>query len=92
MKALITGASSGIGRDMARVLAKKDYDLVLVARDKEKLDELKQELQSKNICGCGENVDIAGKEKMQNEEKVENKEKMRRNNSNINGFIFSRKL
>ena len=42
MKALITGASSGIGRDMARVLAKKGYNLVLVARDKQKLEELKE--------------------------------------------------
>lgn len=44
MKALITGASSGIGRDMARILAKKGYDLILVSRDKEKLDILKNEL------------------------------------------------
>ena len=48
MKALITGASSGIGRDMARVLAKKGYNLVLVARDKEKLDELSKELKETN--------------------------------------------
>jgi len=46
MKALITGASSGIGRDMAKILAKKGYDLVLVARDKEKLNELKNELDT----------------------------------------------
>lgn len=48
MKALITGASSGIGRDMARVLAKKEYNLVLVSRDKEKLDELSKELKETN--------------------------------------------
>ena len=47
MKALITGASSGIGRDMARVLSKKNYELILVARDKEKLEELQKELKTK---------------------------------------------
>lgn len=47
MKALITGASSGIGRDMARVLASKKYDLVLVARDLEKLNNLAEELSKK---------------------------------------------
>lgn len=44
MKALITGASSGIGRETAIVLAKKGYDLVLVARDQEKLKLLSQQL------------------------------------------------
>ena len=48
MKALITGASSGIGRDMARILAKKNYDLVLVARDEQKLKELEKELKENN--------------------------------------------
>ena len=45
-KALITGASSGIGRDMARVLSAKGYDLILVARDKEKLNKLKKDLKT----------------------------------------------
>ena len=44
MKALITGASSGIGRDMARILSQKGYELILVARDEEKLTNLNKEL------------------------------------------------
>ena len=52
MKALITGASSGIGRDMARVLSQKGYDLVLVARDLDKLNEVKEELQT--------NIEVVG--------------------------------
>ena len=44
VKALITGASSGIGRDMARYLDSKKIDLILVARDEENLLKLKQEL------------------------------------------------
>ena len=47
MKALITGASSGIGRDMARELAKKNYDLILIARNEEGLTNLKKELEGK---------------------------------------------
>lgn len=46
MKALITGASSGIGRDMARELSKKGYDLVIVARSTDKLNKLKNELNT----------------------------------------------
>lgn len=46
MKALITGASSGIGRDIAKGLSQKGYDLVLVARNKEKLEEVKSELKT----------------------------------------------
>lgn len=48
MDALITGASSGIGRDIARELSKKGYNLILVARDLEKLNELKAELKTKS--------------------------------------------
>jgi len=46
MKALITGASSGIGRDIAKELSKKGYDLILVARDLEKLNEVKSEIKT----------------------------------------------
>jgi len=48
--ALITGASSGIGRDFARELCKMGYNLVLVARDKEKLENLQIELSKNTNC------------------------------------------
>ena len=47
MKALITGASSGIGLEMAKILAKKNYDLILVSKDKEKLQKVKEKLGEK---------------------------------------------
>ena len=45
MNVLITGASSGIGRDMAREFAMRKYNLVLVGRNVERLNNLKLELE-----------------------------------------------
>ncbi|MEO1029755.1 MAG: SDR family oxidoreductase [Bacteroidota bacterium] len=45
--ALITGASSGIGKELARIHAEKGGNLIIVARRQEKLDELKTELEEK---------------------------------------------
>lgn len=40
MKVLVTGASSGMGRDMAKYLYKLGYELYLVSRDKKELDKI----------------------------------------------------
>lgn len=48
MIALVTGVSSGIGRDMARYLNSLGYDLIITSRDSKKLEELKKELNAKN--------------------------------------------
>ena len=47
MKAVITGASSGIGLEFAKILYKQNYDLILVAKDKEKLQKVKENLGEK---------------------------------------------
>lgn len=47
MKAIITGGSSGIGRDMAYYLSNMGYDLILVGRNKDKLNEVKNNIKTK---------------------------------------------
>lgn len=47
MYALITGASSGIGREMAILLARRGYNLILAARREDRLEELKNDLIKK---------------------------------------------
>lgn len=47
--ALITGASKGIGLELAKLFAKDGYPLIIVARSKELLDDIKQDLVSKHL-------------------------------------------
>lgn len=45
---LVTGASSGIGKELARIHASRNRDLVIVARREDELNALKEELESKH--------------------------------------------
>lgn len=46
-KALVTGASSGIGMAFAKILASQGFNLIIIARRKDRLDKLKVELEEK---------------------------------------------
>ena len=63
MKALVTGASSGIGRDIARLLNEKEYDIVLVARNEERLNQIKSELEQQDKNNKIEIISIEKKKK-----------------------------
>lgn len=46
MKALITGATSGLGKAMAEILSKKGWELILTGRNSEALKELQKSLKT----------------------------------------------
>lgn len=50
MYAFITGASSGIGKELAFLFAQRGYDLILVARRKDRLEKIKEKLESRFSC------------------------------------------
>ena len=50
--ALVTGASDGIGAEFVQILAGRGYDLILVARRKEKLDQLAVKLSDEFGVNC----------------------------------------
>lgn len=50
--ALITGASKGIGKSIARTLASRGYDLLLVARSEELLKTVSEEISTGSVVTC----------------------------------------
>jgi short-subunit dehydrogenase len=58
--ALVTGASSGIGAEFARALSKRGYELILVARRRDRLDQLASELGAAHVIECDLGSDAAG--------------------------------
>ncbi len=46
-KVLITGSSSGIGRDLAYIFAENNFNLVLLARRRERLEEIRDNIKKK---------------------------------------------
>lgn len=49
MKCLITGASSGIGKDIAKVFSDKGYETILVSKGKERLENASKEIKNSRI-------------------------------------------
>jgi len=58
--ALITGASSGIGLELARVFAREGYRLVLVARNQKRLEEIAQELRPAEAQAIAMDLSLPG--------------------------------
>jgi uncharacterized protein len=58
--ALITGASSGIGLELARVFAREGYSLVLVARNQKRLQEIAQELRPVETQVIAKDLSVSG--------------------------------
>lgn len=52
MKALVTGASSGIGYEISKYLAKRGYDIIVVARNRQALENLKEEIKTNVQIAC----------------------------------------
>lgn len=60
--ALITGATSGLGYEFVKLFAKDGYHLILIARNKQKLEQIKQSFQNVTIIVKDLSTPNAGKE------------------------------
>ena len=61
-KAMVFGATSGIGRELARLLVKDGYEVMITGRRKERLDELHAENPEKYIVRKHDITDLADSE------------------------------
>ena len=68
--AVITGASSGLGKQMARGFAEQGADLVILARRIERLEELKVELEQKGVRVLPIKCDVTSTEDIDNAAKL----------------------
>ena len=68
--AVITGASSGLGKQMAKGFAEQGADLVILARRVEKLEELKVELEQKGVRVLPVKCDVTSTEDIDNAAKL----------------------
>jgi len=62
--ALITGASSGIGKETAKLFAKEGALVILTARDLEKLKEVQKGIEKNNGCADSFSMDITNREQV----------------------------
>ncbi len=72
--AVISGASSGLGRQMARGFAGQGADLVILARRIERLEELKEELEKTGVKVLPIKCDVTSTEDIDNAAKLAEKE------------------
>lgn len=68
--AVITGASSGLGKQMSKGFAESGADLVLLARRMERLEELKSELEEKGVKVLPIKCDVTNTEDVNNAAKI----------------------
>ena len=72
--AVITGASSGLGRQMSEAFASQGADLVILARRIERLEELKRELETKGVRVLPIKCDVTSTEDINNAAELAEKE------------------